>query len=72
MTQEILNHNDMIYKFCPVINNKCTGAYCQSFKAEEVKVKSTSPQNFGDWIPLKHTERRGVCCNPNVFTSQIN
>ena len=67
MTQEMLKHEDMILRFCPIINYSCKGAACMSFKADEVSRVSTKHINSGDWEPILVNERRGYCANPNVM-----
>jgi len=70
MTQEILKHKEITNKFCPIINNKCLGAYCMSFKAEDVSRKSTANHNEGDWEPIPLHERSGSCMNPNIYITE--
>lgn len=67
MTQELLTHRDHTNRFCPIINAKCQGAYCMSFKADNTSRKSTAPHNTGDYEPIPLHERKGLCMNPNVF-----
>lgn len=66
MKQELLTHEHMCQLFCPIINDSCKGAYCVSFKADEVSRKSTGPNDTGDWKPIPLHERKGFCNNPQL------